>query len=318
MGPILESQLSLPLAILLLIAWSFIGFWTRFWSPGIFLGLAWLGAASFFIQSSRGVTKRFFGDMEVLAKNDKEHLKVFLTSSHQLLTSHRFLLFGLPLICGVFVLVGWSHAFSDDRLAILGAVTLGLVFLFAGKGFWGVWAAMIILYKVSRLKLAIDPFYTDGKGGFTVLDDFLEKVGWYFFTGGLLLPMAYEFGQAAALTWVKLLVAAFLVLFFATGIFGTVGGKFLIISLYDAARREAMRESANRMRTLLAAHDPKEEIEEEMRVQASLEKMSRSQQEKYKFLTLLLQILLGAIPLGSYGKGLEKFFKDVLQILSGS
>jgi hypothetical protein len=314
---LLESVNSRTLAFVFLILWLAAGVASGYWSHGMFFALAWLAIASYLIQSSRQIAQQFLDDLEVLVEDNDVDFKRISASFPVSLTSDKFLFFSVPLVLGITALVGLSDIFPEELITLLALLTLGVVFLFAGKGFWGVCVAILYIYKVTRINLVIDSFFPDGKGGFTIPDDFLHKVGWYFFSGGLLLPMAFEFGRDATNDISRLLVAAFLIVFFATGIFAMIIGKFVIILAYESARRRAMRDTAKRMRKLIADGGTKVEIENEAKLQESLEKMSRPRVDRYKFFNILPQVFTAAVPLATYGdEELLEFIKGVFNILT--
>ena len=175
---LLESGSSVTPALVLFALWAVYLVATGYWSKGILFALAWLAIASYLIQSSRDVARQFFIDLQVLAKTESSVLETLTTAFLESLTSNKFLFFSLPLVAGIIALIEFSDIFPEGFATLLAYVTLGLVFLFAGKGFWGVCAATLYLFRTTRVNLAIDPFFPDGKGGFTIPDDFLHRVGW--------------------------------------------------------------------------------------------------------------------------------------------
>jgi hypothetical protein len=293
--PLLESQTSIFLTGSLVIVWLY--FWLRynFWSFEILLGLGWLSFASVLIKYSRAVISRFFDDVRLLVEDDSVPCLIELAKeSHDRATSNLFFLFSGPLVVGIVVLTFIAPTFPTASLKLCAATSLAVIFLFAGKGFWGVFTAVSIIYQLTRLKLRIDPFYPDGKGGFGIVENFLNKVGWCFFTGGLLLPMAYRFGRDVSSPAGKSLVYGFLILFFVTGIIGMFVSKLGVDWVYRRIRTEAMKESAKRMRGSLDG----DQFRKELQIQAFLEKTISPGPDKKKVFTTLLQPLIGALPLG--------------------
>lgn len=303
-------------ALVLLALWLPVFASEGYWSSGIFFALVWFALASHLIRSSREIAREFVDHLEVICPDDSDALATLAETLPRDLRSNHFLFFSLPFMIGIVALVVISDIFPEGLPTVLAALTLGWIFLYAGKGFWGVCVALRSVFRMTHLRVCIDPFYADGRGGFTIADDFLHKVGWYFFSGGLLLPMAFEFGRGTDNPAGQLLVAAFLLAFFATGTIAIVAGKILISGAYESARRQAMRESACHMRALIAEGAGKEAIAREAQLQAGLEKLSKPRLDRYRFFGLLPQIFTAALPLASYGdEELWTFATEVFAIL---
>ncbi len=298
----LEAPRSRLLAAGFAIAWVFAGINSGFWSQGVFFALAWLFAASTLIRSSRNVVRQFIDDIGFLGVRDDSAREALAKRCLAELRSNWFLAFSAPLVAGIITLTGLSETFPGGLTPILAGFTLGVVFLYAGKGFWGICVATLLLHRLTREKLELDPFYPDGKGGFTIPETFLHNVGWHFFSGGLLLPMAFEFGQHSTLPLAKLLVAVFMLLFFLAGILGIVYGKAVVVYAYEKARRHEMHRIATRMRELVESGAPAEAISNEAKKHASVEKMSHPQLDRYRVLAVLPQVVVAALPLATYGQ----------------
>lgn len=314
---LLESSDTRWPALILFCLWLIVGVVEGYWSKGVFFALGWLALASYLIRSSRDIAISFVDDLEVICPDQSAALATFSDSLLGDLKSNRFLYFSLPFLFAIVALVEFSDIFPEGLPTLLAALTLGWVFVYAGKGFWGVYAAVRGIYRMTRLQVCIDPFYPDGKGGFTIADDFLNKIGWYFFSGGLLLPMAFEIGRDAETDVAKALVAAFLVIFFVTGVTALVAGKIVINQTYESARRLALRKTSRQMRALITEGGEKRVVDAEAQLQSRLEKLNQPGLDRYRFFGLLPQVLTASVPLATYGEAsLWKFATDVFAIFA--
>ena len=108
--------------------------------------------------------------------------------------SGNHLYFSLPLLA-VFTFFAWLYAVNVGLPPVLRwtvVALFGLSGFMAGIGFWGIWVMEILIRRMCRHQLNIDPFCVDGYGGLLYVGRFLVIGSALYFSGSMYIPFATE------------------------------------------------------------------------------------------------------------------------------
>jgi hypothetical protein len=188
---------------------------------GFLLALSWLTLAPYFIWKLEYEARIFLNKLSVVVL-EKEYPE-FIGKIDRLVHSPIAYICGTPFIFGVSILIFVAYSNLPTMLQIGLVIILGILFLLAGIGFWGVLSLIRVTRRLTQLRVRINPFHPDRFGGLGFVGSITIQVTLGFSTGSLVIPLALEvmirlqsyapilLAQVLAGVYILMIVASFLV-----------------------------------------------------------------------------------------------------------
>ena len=275
--PKLGRNTSLLLALMLTVGGA-IYQWNRpdlhIFSLGMFFALLWLALASSLIKKAHERARRFFTVVEGLV-TDGGPLRSIESEELRRLKSPGNVVVGvfLALLAGVLpAIAGYRQTTFSTVWASL---VLSAVFLYAGVGFWGLYVVVRIISRITEtsVSLEVNPFDSDHAGGLSKLQEFVRAAETFYFSGGLLVPAAYELAMLGrGLTLVRLLA----ILYFGLGVVCYFVGQGRVVKRVGIEKEKIVSDAARQIKKLVASGGNVDQIQIQLSLLAAAEKMQSS------------------------------------------
>jgi hypothetical protein len=158
----------------------------------IHISLLWLAIAPAVIETAFNHIDKFFINHRHIFNNQSEWRSIY-ESEITRIQSYRYLIFGVPWALCTSLAVYFSLC-SDPPLFIKlwYIISYFILFLISSIGFYGVFAMVAMIKNICRADIIFNPFHPDKFGGISDFGNFVVKIAFYFSSGSLLLPLAFD------------------------------------------------------------------------------------------------------------------------------
>jgi hypothetical protein len=154
--------------------------------------LSWLFIGPFLIYNAGKIANELWPQLtELLEKCEIKELQTYEKSFE----SFRYLIIGIPAAVGVSILVLAPQGVLTSSISlytIFYLVSWIVLALLGSIGIWGTFQLVLMIWKVRKYELSLDPYSPDGFGGMGVLANFAIKATLMYSTGALMIPMVYD------------------------------------------------------------------------------------------------------------------------------
>ncbi len=220
---------------------------------GVFVSLLWIAIAPVIIENALYHVIDFFIKHKKVFRNEKEWENIFFKEIHRIQSS-RHMVYGV--LWGIATsLVIVLTIFSDAPFLIQfwAGVSFLILFFVSSIGFYGVYVLVTMMDYIFTADIIFDPFHADGFGGISDFGKFSVKISFYFSSGALVFPLAFEifanigYMNSIEVFLVYLLLGLFILTLFASFLIPILRIK----SFVDPIKESIIMESRDRLNTMI-------------------------------------------------------------------
>jgi hypothetical protein len=199
------------------------------------------------------------------------------------------------LICTSIVLAVFYPA-AEGLTLLWAGLAFGTLFLWSGRGFWGVIALLRFVRDFARAGVTYRPYHPDHFGGLSAIGAYAARGALYFSSGALVLPLAFDTIGLSQATMpalgpaISYLLTATFILFV---LLAFVLPLFEIKGYADRERERVTAEARSRLDRLVEAYSGKLDHDEqlarqiEMRFQMECGEIAKLREYPYDLKTIL-------------------------------
>lgn len=161
-------------------------------SFGYFSCLFWLFIGPFLIYNAGKMADELWPQLkELLEKRKIKDLQAY----EKRFESLGYLIIGIPATIGVSILVLAPQGVLMSSISPYTVFYLAswiVLALLGSIGIWGTLQLVMMIWRVRKYELSLNPYHPDGFGGMGVLANFGIKATVMYSTGALMIPMVYD------------------------------------------------------------------------------------------------------------------------------
>ncbi len=222
-------------------------------SVGVFVSLLWIAIAPAIIENVLYHVINFFIKHKKVFRNEKEWKNIFFKEIHRIQSS-RYSLYGVFWAIATSLIIVFI-IFVDAPLLIQfwAGISFFILFFVSSIGFYGVYVLVTMMDYIFSADIIFDPFHADGFGGISDFGKFSVKISFYFSSGALAFPLAFEilanigYMNSIEVFLVYLLLGLFVLTLFVSFLFPI----FRIKSFVDPLKESIIMESRNKLNDMI-------------------------------------------------------------------